>query len=174
MKLLSLILLGGWAVCLVPNGAEAQNEKTYVDPFAYCEAKGTTDKPGPEWIGDRAPLSIVQGLRRRAQLGDAMPEEMLAGQTFWRCMGGHVYACFVGANLPCMEKAEASREPTAAMNDYCQSYPSADSIPASTTGRATIYQWRCNGKEAQATDPIFHADQAGFISEFWYPIMPNS
>ncbi|MEO1016429.1 MAG: hypothetical protein AAFY56_01870 [Pseudomonadota bacterium] len=160
-------------LAVVGFGGPTAAQQTFVDPFAYCDAKITVEAPGAEWQGPAVPETILRGLRQRAQLGDAMPDQQLAQQTHWRCMQRQVYACFVGANLPCMEKGDADRTPTTAMNDFCKEHPGIDFIPAATTGRATIYQWQCNGQEAQATGKLYNVDPAGFIREFWYPISPS-
>ena len=82
-------------------------------------------------------------------------------------------ACFVGANLPCQEKAHASRTPTPAMGDFCQAHPHADSIPAAVTGRATLYTWRCSNGTPQVDKEVFKADAQGFIADFWYEMKPS-
>jgi hypothetical protein len=77
------------------------------------------------------------------------PLEPYLHHTFWRCMDGQVYACTVGANLPCQERADVSRKPTQGMTNFCQENPHAEVVPAFVTGRATVYEWQCtNGVPA--------------------------
>ncbi|MFN2241914.1 MAG: hypothetical protein ACK2U2_06480, partial [Anaerolineae bacterium] len=77
---------------------------TYTDPFAYCAAVGTVDAPAADYVGPQVPESIAQGLQQALNAPDT-PIDVLQNGTFWRCMNGSVYACFVGANLPCEAKA---------------------------------------------------------------------
>lgn len=166
-----------WAagfLIIATSAGVAEAQQTYVDPFNYCEAKVTIDAPAPDWIGDAVPEAVLNGLRQAAELGPAMSDEQLGGETHWRCMERQVYACFIGANLPCMEKADDSRTPTPAVNTFCAANPGSENIPAAATGRATLYQWQCVDRTAAVTGTIFNEDPEGFIREFWYPISPNS
>jgi hypothetical protein len=115
---------------------------TYVDPFAYCAAVGTVDTPGSNYVGPQVPESVAQGLQQALNAPDT-PIDVLENGSFWRCMDGNVYACFVGANLPCEAKANTDRTPTQEELDYCQKNPNSDFIPAVVTGRETVYEWRC-------------------------------
>lgn len=86
----------------------------------------------------------------------------------WRCMDGEVWVCVVGANLPCGEKGDHSRTPTQAVSAFCRANPGAQVIPAFITGRATLFEWTCDGDEAAAGRQIFTTDSAGYIAEFWH------
>ena len=116
------------------------------------------------------PDAVVAGLKNAAGISSDMPAEVLAQSSFWRCMNGKVYACTVGANLPCQEKADLSKTPSKAMNEYCTANPKADFIPAVVTGRATVYEWKCVNGKPEAGKQLFTADAQGFLSEFWYEI----
>lgn len=87
-------------------------------------------------------------------------------------MGGKVYACTVGANLPCGERADAGRAPSAAMTTFCNANPEAAAIPAGVTGRATVYQWRCADAQPSIVRQVVEADPQGFIANIWYEITP--
>jgi hypothetical protein len=145
-------------------------EQRFDDPFAYCAAVGTIDAPDARYAGPAMPDAIASGLK--AAIGgseDAPPEWFREGAT-WRCMGGKVYACTIGANLPCAEQADTGRSPTAAMMAFCRDNPGADGIPMVVTGRATVYAWRCAGDapaiERQLTEP----DASGYLRNVWYEI----
>ena len=145
-------------------------EQRFDDPFAYCAAVGTIDAPDARYAGPAMPDAIASGLK--AALGaseDAPPEWFREGST-WRCMAGNVYACTIGANLPCSDKADTSRSPTTAMTAFCSDNPGADAIPMVVTGRATVYAWRCTGGapviERQLTEP----DASGYLANVWYQI----
>ena len=88
-------------------------------------------------------------------------------------MAGKVYACFVGANLPCDSKANIDRTPTSAETDYCKSNPNSDFIPAAVTGHDTIYAWRCNQDTPAIDKQVFHVDSQGYIQEIWYQLAPQ-
>jgi hypothetical protein len=145
----------------------------FTDPFAYCAAVGTIAAPDARYAGPKTPESIIKPLRQAAGISADAPMQMLESGTFWRCANGKVMACFVGANLPCQEKAQASRTPTPAMGNFCRSHPHADSIPAAVTGKATLYTWRCRNGRAQVDKKIFKADAQGFIADFWYEMKPS-
>jgi len=69
----------------------------YSDPFAYCAAIGTIDEPDARYVGPKVPEVIAKGLMKGAS-PDA-PLDLFIQNSFWRCMDGKVYGCFVGANL---------------------------------------------------------------------------
>ncbi|HEX5369403.1 MAG TPA: hypothetical protein VFY10_08325, partial [Dehalococcoidia bacterium] len=45
-------------------------------------------------------------------------------------------------------------------------------MPAFVTGHDTIWRWQCQGGKAVATKQIFQVDQQGYISSFWYSVLP--
>lgn len=150
--------------------AGAGTAATFTDPFAYCAAAGNADEPDAKWGGAKMPDAVLKGLVQAAGIAPDMPQEVLMQGSFWRCMNNKVYACTVGANLPCQEKADLSKTPGAALNEFCAKDPNADSIPAAVTGRATVYEWKCVNGKAEAGKQLFKADARGFISDFWYEI----
>ncbi|MFN2186132.1 MAG: hypothetical protein ACK2UU_19280, partial [Anaerolineae bacterium] len=109
--------------------AASSTPTTYADPFVYCAAVGTVDAPGSDYVGPRVPESVAQGLQQALNAPDT-PIDMLENGSSWRCMDGSVYACFVGANLPCEAKANTDRMPTQEELDYCQQNPNSDFVPA--------------------------------------------
>ncbi|WP_444897675.1 hypothetical protein [Microbulbifer sp. SSSA005] len=114
------------------------------------------------------PQSIVEGLRKAANLDAEAPEDWVARGTYWRCMDGSVYACFVGASLPCDEKADTSREPSSAMLSYCKDNQSSTTVPAVVAGRASMYEWRCRSGAPEIIRQISKPDTRGFLSNYWY------
>jgi len=165
-----VILVSGTRVLFATN--RATPKATYSDPFAYCAAVGTVDAPDARYAGPEMPESIALGLRKAFGVPDA-PLEPFLRNSFWRCMGGKVYACTVGANLPCQEKADISREPSEGMSDFCEENPQSDVIPAAVTGRATVYLWRCDEGEPEIVRQVAEPDQRGFLANFWYEIEPG-
>jgi hypothetical protein len=144
--------------------------QTYDDPFAYCRAVGTIDAPDARWKGPAVPKSIAAGLAAAFDLPPGAPIAPFERGTSWRCMNGAVYACNVGANLPCSEKADPSRTPTSAMRDFCRDQPSSDFIPAYVTGRATVYEWRCRDGAPEAGRQIGAADARGYVADVWHEL----
>jgi hypothetical protein len=145
---------------------------TYADPFAYCATVGTIDSPDARWAGPKMPESIAQGLMAATGAPEGAPLDVFMRNSYWRCMGGKVYACTVGANIPCLEKADTSRAPTAAMREYCRTNPDTDAIPAYVTGRATVYAWACQRGKPLITWKVNRPDERGFLANFWYAIEP--
>jgi hypothetical protein len=140
------------------------------DPFTYCAKVGTIDAPDHRYTGPAMPAVIVRGLR--AAFG-APADAPFLEHSVWRCMGGKVYACTVGANLPCSEKADTNRKPSTGMAEFCQGSPDASVIPAYVTGRATVYEWRCDGTKAVVEKQIAKVDARGYLAGIWYAISPE-
>ncbi len=154
------------------SAAATSTPATFADPFAYCAAVGNADTPGPPYSGPEKPDAVMQGLRKVLQIPDTEPPDQFARSTFWRCMGGKVYACNVGANIPCGEKADVQRTPAPALGEFCTANPNADVIPAGVTGRATIYEWRCVNGAPQVVKAVTTPDPRGYLALFWYEIPP--
>ena len=170
-RLIVVLLLVGFLVTAC--GAEpTPAPAAYTDPFAYCAAVGTIDAPDASYTGPQVPESVAQGLQEALNAPDT-PLDMLENGSSWRCMDGDVYACFVGANLPCEAKANTDRTPTQEEIDFCQQNPDSDFIPAVVTGRETVYEWRCNGGAPEIVKQVFQPDAQGFLSEIWYQINPD-
>jgi hypothetical protein len=146
--------------------------EAYSDPFAYCAAVGTIDAPDATYTGPRVPQSVAEGLQKALNAPDT-PLSVLENGSSWRCMNGEVYACFVGANLPCEAKVNTDRTPTQEEIDFCQQNPTSDFIPAVVTGRETVFEWRCRNGAPEIVKQVFQPDAQGFLSEIWYKISPN-
>jgi hypothetical protein len=133
---------------------------------------GTIDTPDRRYNGARLPDSIITGMIRQGIISaDAPPQ--FRESAVWRCMNGSVWVCHFGANLPCLEKADASQVSSPGMEDYCKKNPSADNIPAVVTGRATVYEWRCRNGKPGIVKQLFRRDPQGYLSEFWYKLTPK-
>ncbi len=159
---------------VIPPAKEVPKEgEQYTDPFAYCAAVGTIDAPDERYIGLEVPEVVVKALREKLDMPEDTPTEWVVEGTVWRCMEGKVWACFVGANIPCEAKADTSREPSSEMVGFCEEHPNAEVIPASVTGRETVYEWRCEEGAPQVVRQVFEPDSRGFISDFWYELSPD-
>ncbi len=144
---------------------------TYNDPFAYCAAVGTVDEPDDRYTGEELPLVIAEGIRAAFNAEDVALEVYQRG-TVWRCMDGKVYACNVGANIPCQSKGDLSRQPSQPMVDYCKENAGSDFIPAVVTGRTTIYEWGCDETEPVIIDTYTEVDSEGFLQYAWHELTP--
>ncbi len=168
--LVTVASLAGCGAATTP--AATASPAAYTDPFAYCAAVGTIDAPDAPYTGPRVPQSVAEGLQKALNAPDT-PLGMLENGSSWRCMNGDVYACFVGANLPCEAKAKTDRTPTQEESAFCQQNPDSDFIPAAVTGRETVFEWRCRDGAPEIVQQVFQPDAQGFLSEIWYKLSPN-
>ncbi|MCL4393978.1 MAG: hypothetical protein M1482_04090 [Chloroflexi bacterium] len=158
---------------LLPNSGPASSDATFTDPFAYCRAVGTIDIPDARYTGDKMPETLAKGLQKASGASPDAPLQMFVQNSFWRCMDGKVYACTVGANLPCESKGVVSKTPTPGETDYCKSSPDSEYIPAVVTGHDTVYAWRCTAGAPTVVKQVFTTDAQGYIAEIWYVINPS-
>jgi hypothetical protein len=147
-------------------------QATFADPFAYCAALGTIDAPESRYTGPPVPEVVAQGLQKAFGAPADAPLESFLHDTFWRCMDGRVYACTIGATLPCQERADVSRRPTPGVANFCKDNPQAEVIPAYVTGRATVYEWKCTAGAPSIVRQVAQPDTQGFVSHVWYAISP--
>lgn len=180
---LTMLLLFALASCSAPAAVSAPAVQpaanktaapaTFSDPFAYCASVQNADTLDSAYTGSKMPDTIVKGLKKASGASSDAPDEMFTRGGFWRCMDGKVYACFVGANLPCESKANTDKTPTNADQDFCKANPSTDFIPAAVSGHDTIYAWACKDGKAEIAKQVFQVDKRGYIAEIWYPINPQ-
>lgn len=170
-----LTLTALFAITVLSCGADNkgdQTESSYDNPFKYCKAVGNIDKPDERYMGENVTYDIAEKLKEAFGAPESAPIDVFMRGTYWRCMDGEVYACNVGANLPCGEKADLSRGPNEGMVSYCKENADADFIPAYAQGRSTVYEWKCNGTEPEVVKQIVETDKAGFQKNIWYAISP--
>jgi hypothetical protein len=149
----------------------AATTATYTDPFSYCAAVGTIDTVDTRYSGEKVPDTVISGYLKAAGLENSTePMDTLKAGTTWRCMDGKVYACNVGANLPCASQANTDKTPTQAMKDYCATNSEATDIPASVTGHETVYAWNCSKGAVVLGKQLVQPDAQGFLSDIWYAI----
>jgi hypothetical protein len=150
----------------------ALTEGHFDDPFVYCAAVDTIDAPDARYTGPALPEAVARGLQAALGAPADAPLDTLLGNSIWRCMDGKVYACTIGANLPCAEKADTGREPSAAASEFCRQNPGAEVIPTVVTGRATVFEWRCADARPTIVRQFAEPDAAGYLANIWYPIEP--
>lgn len=137
------------------------------EPWATCRAAGTVDAPAP--LAAEALASFYRRVLAAFELPDDAPA---AAWTLWRCMDGEVWACVVGANLPCGERADASDVPAEPLRRYCREHADAGAIPAAVTGRATVHLWRCAGGRPEIAATWSEPDPRGFHRPLWRRVEP--
>ena len=115
------------------SGHQAALAQSAEEPRRYCARAGVDDTLRP------LPASLVGAATRL--FGLRAPASYVQRTTVFRCAGGRVEVCNLGANLPC-GKANTSRALPGAIQ-YCREHPGSDFIPMYVTGHDTIYRWRC-------------------------------
>jgi hypothetical protein len=146
--------------------------ESFDDPFAYCTAVGTIDAPDGRYRGPAVPREIARGLQQAFGVAPTEPLAPFERGTSWRCMDGAVYACNVGANLPCQEKPSPDPEPTDGMRSWCKENPGAEFIPMYVTGHGSIYDWSCDGAAPKRGKRTSELDARGYIANIWYRLTP--
>jgi len=177
----------GWAVTVVPasEGADARKlgqgrqgqdaaaavrEKepfptspgstTYRDPFEFCKAATNVDPTGPDgemndprYVGSKVPSAVSKTFD--------------SNNVAWRCMGGQVYGCYMGASgRACQRWKTAKPSPTRSIRDWCAGHPDAF-VP--NAANDTSSSWLCRG-----TVPVIDSsvkqprlDERGYYVEAW-------
>jgi hypothetical protein len=144
---LALGTLGVVRVSAAPAGSEA--------PARFCARAGNDDALRP------APASLGPAIRELFHIGG----EYALRTTVWRCAGGKLLLCNLGANLPC-GKADTRTE-LPGTRDWCRDHPNADFIPMVVTGHDTAYAWRCAGGVPKIEGRIGKLDDRGFFAQYW-------
>jgi hypothetical protein len=127
-------------------------------PAAFCMRVGTDDVTRP------ITEALVPAVN--AAFGTRMPAHVAVDTTVFRCVGGRVWVCTVGANLPC-GRANTNRAPSAGVMRWCRDNPDASVVPAVATGHDTIYEWSCHAGAPQIVRQTLHVDPHSFVAEFW-------
>ncbi|MEZ2128943.1 MULTISPECIES: hypothetical protein [unclassified Sinorhizobium] len=96
---------------------------------------------------------------------DAPADDELQTQAIFRCMGGRILVCFVGANLPCSKMNAARDNPGA--DAFCRENPNEDIVPAFATGHDAVYSYRCRNGQAEVTGSSWELDKRGFATKLW-------
>jgi hypothetical protein len=167
---LRLTLALGLGLAATRSGA--QQTQTYHDPFAYCAAVGDADAPDSRYTGPALPLPIVRGLQKAFGVAATAPLTPFEHGSSWRCMDGAVYACNVGANLPCDAKPASDPAPSDAIRSYCADNRDASFIPMYVTGHDTLYEWSCAEGSPRRGKETAKLDARGYIASIWHRIEP--
>jgi hypothetical protein len=159
--LVLLLILAASSECFAAGSDAATS-----DPFAYCSAVGDIDAP----VGGASPIpaALIPYLASALGLPPASP--VTPERYYWRCMSGAVYVCATGANIPCGVKADRSKHSVGAQN-YCRENRDAAFVPASATGHATLYEWKCSAGNAVRGKSAAKIDRRGYRADFWHRVM---
>ena len=111
---------------------------------------------------------FLNAYRRAFPDAKEAPDEAELKTASYRCMDGHLMACFVGANLPCA-KIDTSKRNRGATG-YCRRHRNEDIVPMSATGHDALYTFSCVNGEARVKEQTWTLDHRGFASEIWKPI----
>ena len=152
-KPLAALLVIVFGLCAVPCAHAA----------SLCAASPTSDALFP------LPARFVPAAIKAFDLHDVTAQDVQT-LTVARCMGGHVYACFVGANLPCDKADLSTYQP--AISAWCKTNPQSDFVPAFITGHESAYTWRCTNGQASITPPTEALDAQGFFKAYWRQVQP--
>jgi hypothetical protein len=156
------------SACAAPGTASTATTASTQATAAATTATYTVDT---RYSGEKVPDTVISGYLKAAGLENSTePMDTLKAGTTWRCMDGKVYACNVGANLPCASQANTDKTPTQAMKDYCATNSEATDIPASVTGHETVYAWNCSKGAVVLGKQLVQPDAQGFLSDIWYAI----
>lgn len=129
------------------------------DLQAYCAKVGDDDRVQP------VPDALLPNARRMFDVPANTAASHIKATTSVRCMNGAVWLCNHGANLNC-GKADVSRNSPGA-DRFCKQNPDSIGVPMSATGHATVYDWKCVGREARIIGPILQIDGRGFMAGNW-------
>jgi hypothetical protein len=104
-----------------------------------------------------------------APFSSVPPEVIRAGGNAWRCMGGKVMACYLGASgSACLKTMKVDAERMATFRKFCRDNPDDNFIPMSLI-RNLASTWRCDYKTPvqTTTTPV---DKAGYYIGSWWEV----
>jgi len=157
----SAVLMGGM-VSLAPTGDAAAGSSEELHQL--CRRLRNDDTLREYSPALRA--GTIAAFKRLAPNAQGVPaDDELKTQAIFRCMGGKVLVCFVGANLPCAKMNAARDNPGA--NRFCRENPNDDDVPAVAAGHDAVYSYRCRNGRAETTGELWKLDERGFAKTLW-------
>jgi hypothetical protein len=143
-----------------PRGAMAEESIQQSPAGIACSRAGNDDTVRPFEPALRSGF-----LKAYKLLFPDKPDEAELKTGYFRCKGGHLLACFAGANLPC-GKLDTSKNNQGAIA-FCRQNPKADTVPMSATGHDTIYFFACSNGRAKIKKQNWKVDRRGFGIDLW-------
>jgi hypothetical protein len=149
------------SICLVVGlfGAESVAETTvaFHDPVPYCQAVGTVDSPGANYVGPAAPHWIVTKLHAQSPV-------------VWRCYRRSVLACEESSTTAC-GKAPWLDSGHWRVNRLIIQTCRANKDEECTDGTHCI--WACRQGRPVLNRNQYPTDQRGFVSSDWHSVRGN-
>lgn len=122
----------------------------------FCQHDDATTQP--------LPAALVPEADKAFGLQNADPS-WVERSTVVRCMGGRLWACNMGANLPCGKANTATVLP--AGDDWCKQNPNSDFVPAYISGHDSAEHWRCTNGAPAIAGPPEPIDRQGYLENYW-------
>ena len=124
---------------------------------AFCAANPNNDNPAKAFYGPRL---YRPGL---------VPADVAgSGANAWRCMGGRVLVCNIGADGYACQKLNPDPAASKPVRDYCAANPGADFVPMVVIGDSAS-TWRCAGRLPRVLQTQA-LDRRNFIGKSWRPL----
>jgi hypothetical protein len=158
--------LAALAIFASPRGAIAKDSIQQSPAAVKCSQVGNDDTVRPFEPSLRS--GFVKAYALLFPNNQSKPDEAELKTAYFRCMDGHLLACFVGANLPC-GKLDTSRKNQGAIA-FCRQNPRAGTVPMSATGHDTIYFFTCSNGRAKIKQQNWKVDRRGFGVKLWKPM----
>lgn len=131
---------------------------SFDDPFEYCAAAGSVDRPGPHYTGPSVPEAIVN-------LGGTFADQ---ANTIWRCMDGLVWACVALNTTACQRAPWLGPPPKWLSNSelvrWCNENPNSEIIPG------THAMGTCSGSMPAVAKGKYSLDGRGYAVTEWVRI----
>jgi hypothetical protein len=159
-------VLAGLAVSLFPPQGTSQTAGVNYFWATQCTRVGNDDTTRP--FEQSLKTGFINAYKLRFPDDTNKPDDDELKSAVFRCMDGHLLACFVGVNLPC-GKLEVSRESRGAVA-YCRHHPGASIVPMAATGHDTIYFFTCSKGKAKISKQNWSVDHRSFGIELWKPM----
>lgn len=139
----------------------------HADPAETCARVGNDDTVRPYDPELRQGfLHAFRTLYPDAKGGQS--DKMMRAGAAYRCMGGKLYACFTGANLPCAKIVASNDNPAVAR--FCGEVKATDVVPLYVVGHDSQYSYKCTGGRAVVTGETWALDARGFAVKLWAPM----
>jgi|GEM_PF-5177800 len=137
----------------------------YTDPFEYCRTMvnanggegGINDN---RYTGKEPPDAVVNAMMEALHTKSG-------GSYTWRCMGGEVYGCSLGASGRACRIAETSEQQISAIAQFCATNPDSTFVPNAVNYSAS--DWSCNGN-VPVIVTSYLVDENGYIKDNWVKV----
>jgi hypothetical protein len=138
--------------------------------LAHAASDGQMLCMGKETIDDVRPIPQSLAAFAKKLYGEETTYGDPASTTVYRCMHNVAYICQVGNGFSC---DRPSRNPyNSGVQRYCRQHPGSGFVPMATSGRGTVYIWKCVGKHA-AIKTVEKTDERGFRAGYWTAVLPG-